>query len=636
MSQNIWRVYINDSSPNNGETTGSYQLITQELEPTYSIAGSSIDTSQTTLVIQKFAQDTIRVNNILENTSAEGVTVEGVLMKDNDVKSSKGDFAWTDSSFQKLSASDATTNDNFARSVSIASNNDTFYAAVGANGESTNKGAIYIFEYQSSGNWNQVQKLTASDGSSFDEFGYSVSLTYTNAGFLCIGGAYDANSDGQAYVFIRQSSGNWQEEQILTPPTSREKFGWSVHIDGVNAVVAENVQSGIGYAHIYKRQTSGNWNHEQEITAASGENGALFSDSVSISNDYVIVGSPRKHSPTNDEGSVYIFEKSSSGNWPSTETQKIEASDASTGDEFGRSVDIVGSTFVTTARNAGKTYIFKRNSSGIWEEKTILSEKFSTHCSIDDFGTGNLFVALGDTTYDTPLTNNGIGYIYEETAEDIWNLKQTIQPGDLGSNDAFGDSLALHREYCFIGTPFQTTNTGTVYAFTTSTGNQVDGQKMEYLAVNNLFTYKNPEATTIRRTISQPIIKDTDVLVRFVVASGGIVVLETGTSTADLANSRITCKKNGIYLMYGRGYMSNNTNGYRQMFFKRNGSIIQVITQGNSGTDHYMSVSIIRELSINDYIQLYVRHGSTTSSLNFGGAVEHTYLELTLIYLGSV
>lgn len=53
MTENIWRVYIDDLTPAGEETNNTYQLIEQEAEPTVSIAGSTIDTTKTALVIQR-------------------------------------------------------------------------------------------------------------------------------------------------------------------------------------------------------------------------------------------------------------------------------------------------------------------------------------------------------------------------------------------------------------------------------------------------------------------------------------------------------------------------------------------------------------------------------------------------------
>ncbi|MBN4066174.1 FG-GAP repeat protein, partial [Candidatus Amoebophilus asiaticus] len=91
----------------------------------------------------------------------------------------------------KAVASDREANDEFGWSVSISGN----YAIVGAHLEDEDTsganylswaGSAYIVERDGSGNWNQVQKITASDRGADDKFGYSVSIS----GNYAIVGAY--------------------------------------------------------------------------------------------------------------------------------------------------------------------------------------------------------------------------------------------------------------------------------------------------------------------------------------------------------------------------------------------------------------------------------------------------------------
>jgi ribonuclease BN (tRNA processing enzyme) len=73
---------------------------------------------------------------------------------------------------QKLTASDGAEDDRFGYSVSISG--DT--AIVGAFGDESYRSNAYVF-VRSGTSWTQQQKLTASDGASFDRFGYSVSIS---------------------------------------------------------------------------------------------------------------------------------------------------------------------------------------------------------------------------------------------------------------------------------------------------------------------------------------------------------------------------------------------------------------------------------------------------------------------------
>lgn len=136
---------------------------------------------------------------------------------------------WTEQ--QKLTASDGAGYDWFGFRVSISGE----YAIIGAQFDDDNRvssGSAYIFKREGS-NWIEEQKLTASDGNIDDRFGISVSIS----GDYAIVGAYgdDDNgiNSGSAYIFERDIS-NWTEKQKLTASDGSEfdGFGISVSISG--------------------------------------------------------------------------------------------------------------------------------------------------------------------------------------------------------------------------------------------------------------------------------------------------------------------------------------------------------------------------------------------------------------------
>ena len=79
-----------------------------------------------------------------------------------------------------------------------------------------------------------------------------------------------------------------------------------------------------GSAYIFERDSNGNWSETQKLTTSDPEVYAYFGSSVAISGNYAIVGA---YLNNNDSGSVYIFERDSNGNWGNNgnETQKLTA-----------------------------------------------------------------------------------------------------------------------------------------------------------------------------------------------------------------------------------------------------------------------------------------------------------------------
>ena len=94
------------------------------------------------------------------------------------------------------------------------------------------QGAAYVFV--TNGNtWSQQAELTASDGSAFDDLGYSVSLNGTAA---VVGSPFHqvgSDRQGAAYVFL-QSGNNWTQQAELTASDGAggDNLGRSVALDG--------------------------------------------------------------------------------------------------------------------------------------------------------------------------------------------------------------------------------------------------------------------------------------------------------------------------------------------------------------------------------------------------------------------
>ena len=252
----------------------------------------------------------------------------------------------------KLTASDGTAYDFFGNSVSI-SDDTAVVGAVEDDDKGVDSGSAYVFRYNGSA-WVQEAKLTASDGEADDYFGVSVSIS----GDMVVVGAYGddgvpANS-GSAYIF-RYDGNNWVEEAILTASDGAEGdlFGYSVSISGDTVVVGavfgdDNSVTDSGSAYVFVRYLDGTdytWEQEAKLTASDAAEGDYFGYSVSISDNTVVVGAVEDDDKGVDSGSVYVF--SHDGTW--VEDTKLTASDAAEGDYFGNSVSISGDTVIVGA-----------------------------------------------------------------------------------------------------------------------------------------------------------------------------------------------------------------------------------------------------------------------------------------------
>jgi hypothetical protein len=165
---------------------------------------------------------------------------------------------------QKLLPADVLTGYYFGWSIDVE-NGTAFISAPDADGNATSSGAVYVFTLDAGGNWNQQQKLLASDGGEYENFGSSVSL---HGGTAIIGDDRDGEKGyaaGAAYVFVKDAGGNWVEQQKLTASDGDQgdQFGSAVKLDVDAAIIGaagrDNIDDRVGAAYVFVKDADGNW-----------------------------------------------------------------------------------------------------------------------------------------------------------------------------------------------------------------------------------------------------------------------------------------------------------------------------------------------------------------------------------------
>jgi FG-GAP repeat len=140
----------------------------------------------------------------------------------------------------ELTALDSAAYNYFGNSVAL--NGGTI--VVGAPGyttaSNTSQGAAYVFT-QNGSNWSQQAELTASDGAPLDEFGWSVALDASTAVVGATHHTVGSSQDyqGAGYVFV-ESGGAWSQQAEISASdgVSFDLFGYSVALVGSTALVS--------------------------------------------------------------------------------------------------------------------------------------------------------------------------------------------------------------------------------------------------------------------------------------------------------------------------------------------------------------------------------------------------------------
>jgi len=260
-----------------------------------------------------------------------------------------------------------------------------------------------------------------------------------------------------------------------TISSSDANFGYKVDIFGDYAIIGARqailspvLTAHTGIAYIYHR-VNGVWEFQDVFAADDGEEDDFFGASVSINENFAVVGAWGDDIGANaNQGSVYIFSRV--GNVWSQQT-KITAGDGLASDFFGYSVDIsTENTLVIGAYgdninaniDQGSAYVY-HGSAGIGGFIWALDAKLtaSDGASGDAFGTSvGIYlnsIVVGAYSDDIGVnTDQGSAYLYYRltnpagwTTGQPHHLKLLSQDGE--AFDFFGISVDIYQQVIAVG-----------------------------------------------------------------------------------------------------------------------------------------------------------------------------------------
>lgn len=312
-------------------------------------------------------------------------------------------------------------------------------------------GAVYLFQFNGI-NWVETQKVVASNRQANNYFGYAIDLHDKNlivgsyADNLNESEISNMNNAGSASIFQKNSMGIWQEVQKIcaSDRAANDNFGHTVAITNKYAVIgspkeAEDASGsnsivGAGSAYIFK-ENSGTWDEIKKIVANDRKFDANFGSSVYTDDNEIAIGAFKESedslslNPISGSGAVYFF-TNSNDTWP--QSQKIVASDRNDGGYFGKSLAIDQNYLLVGAytenydgngqdslNSAGACYLYEKIS-GNWEElnKFVANDRsaysnFGNAVAIDsNYMLIGSFHDATDTTGNNPMNFAGSAYFF--------------------------------------------------------------------------------------------------------------------------------------------------------------------------------------------------------------------------------
>ena len=463
-------------------------------------------------------QPIIRINSdgSLDNTYISNF-VDDSIIYDIEVDSNGDYIIGTNNTLSigefKLLASDGAGVDFFGWSVSTSNN----YIVVGAyqdddNGNNSGSAYVYNVNNLTTGNNTEDFKLLASDGAANDRFGYSVNIS---GDYVIVGADRDDGFIGSVYIYDinNLTSGNNTEDfkLLASDGASGDTFGVSVSASNNYIVVGalgDSSNAGSAYVYNINNLTTGNNTEDFKLLASDGASGDFFGWSVSISNNYVIVGADRAD---NSVGSAYVYDINNLTSGNNTEDFKLLASDGITDDRFSISVSITDDYIVIGAYGdgnfTGSTYVYNINNNLLHKTNDSGNKLFGFNIMIGAsankvlIDSNNDIVIGGDfSTYNNNIANNIVkidsdgnlitnyvnGYddiiydLYEESdgsllvggqyqnknADYIIENELLLQSDP--NNDDFAFSVSISDNYVVVGAKDDDddgTNSGSVYVY---------------------------------------------------------------------------------------------------------------------------------------------------------------------------
>ena len=367
-------------------------------------------------------------------------------------------FYITGNSFKEIMSLES--GDDFGNSVAVYGE----FAVIGASTSSdisSNMGAVYIYQKTES-EWVFLDKLFLSDGSSWDEFGKSVSIFNDTIVVGCPGDDDKGENSGSVYIY-KYKEQKWSYDSKLLPLSENtyDCFGCSVDAYGDYIVVGAKYNDLNGYnsgsAYIY--EYIANQYVLQQTVSGNGTKNGLFGNSVSIYGGTVAVGAIADDNVTGDNsGIVYVY-SGSADNWVREAVLKATNSQSHAG--FGSSIDIYNDVIAIGALwddergiASGAAYIYRKNVNS-WTLEQQLDNPFvySGDRMGNSIAVNDKYAIVGCCGVDSDTNFNAGGFLIYKYAQDVsaWSFNSRYISGSNEDYGQVGRSMAFDGTYLAVG-----------------------------------------------------------------------------------------------------------------------------------------------------------------------------------------
>ena len=421
--------------------------------------------------------------------------------------------------------------------------------------DNNNKGACWIFT-RTGNNWQQpVSKLSGTGNIGNSLQGHSVAIS-ADGNTLVIGAPGDNSNAGAVWIFVR-SGNNWLQQGtklVGSGASGNARQGNSVAIsaDGNTiAVGGDDDNASTGAVWIFTR-TAAVWSQQGNKLVGTGSIGSSRQGTavaLSADGNTLLSGG---NTDDNGNGAVWVFGRTGS-TW-SQVGNKLIANDATGAANFGHSLDIAadGNTFISSGsqdNNAnGAAWIFNRSGNN-WIQQgnklvgTGANGQALQGVSVAMDGNGNRVAIAGS------LDNNvaGATWVFERNGNVWTQYGNKITATDAVGQAEFGNSIAIsadgnslvaggYFDQSGIGANFIFTNQGQVLNPVIQSFNPDSGTTGQVISINGLH-FTGATAVHFGGTAATSFNVVNDQLITAVVGAGssGDISVTTASGTAQSA-----------------------------------------------------------------------------------------------------
>ncbi|KAL7548776.1 hypothetical protein ACHAWF_012027 [Thalassiosira exigua] len=187
-----------------------------------------------------------------------------------------------------------------------------------------------------------------------------------------VSAVWDEERTGSVYVY-RLDDGQWTLDAKLAPQGGQpdDQFGWSLSVYEDTIAVGSFSHDANGYddsgaAYVFVRDDDGDWRQQARITADQGRDDDHFGRSLSLHEDWLVVGAPMEDDGGIESGAAYIYQRTAAGDWI-LQAKTLPTEAPADFAEFGYAVAASREFFVVSSKFADSTEDDSRGNCYVYE-----------------------------------------------------------------------------------------------------------------------------------------------------------------------------------------------------------------------------------------------------------------------------